>query len=36
MLCSARYNRPVWLTEFAVGSGADRAANDAFMSKALP
>ena len=31
-----KYNRKVWLTEFAVGSGKDRAANDAFAQKVLP
>ena len=31
-----KYNRPVWLTEFSVGSGADRTKNDAFMANILP
>ena len=31
-----RYNRQIWLTEFSVGNGAGRAANDAFCSKVLP
>lgn len=30
------YNRQIWLTEFSVGNGAGRAANDAFCSKVLP
>jgi hypothetical protein len=32
----AKYGRKVWLTEFSVGSGAGRAANDRFMAAALP
>ena len=32
----AKYKRKVWLTEFAVGHGKDRATNDAFMQKVLP
>ena len=31
-----KYGRQIWLTEFSVGSGAGRAANDAFMAKVLP
>jgi hypothetical protein len=31
-----RYGLRVWLTEFSVGSDADRAANDAFARAALP
>jgi len=31
-----KYGRKVWLTEFAVGNGKNRAANDAFMQEALP
>ena len=31
-----RYGRRVWLTEYAVGRTADRAANDAFMKASLP
>ncbi len=35
--CGARrYGRRVWLTEYAVGRTADRAANDAFMKASLP
>ena len=32
----ARYGRKVWITEFSVGNGAGRAANDKFMSEVLP
>ena len=32
----AKYGRQVWLTEFSVGSGAGRAANDKFMGEVLP
>lgn len=31
-----KYNKKVWLTEFSVGSGQGRAANDAFAQKVLP
>jgi hypothetical protein len=31
-----KYGRRIWLTEFAVGSGKDRAANDKFMGEVLP
>ena len=31
-----KYKRKVWLTEFSVGSGKDRATNDAFARKVLP
>ena len=31
-----KYGRQLWLTEFSVGSGKDRAVNDAFMTKILP
>eukprot|EP00041_Stephanoeca_diplocostata_P025265 m.657427 g.657427 ORF g.657427 m.657427 type:complete len:475 (+) comp22713_c0_seq3:392-1816(+) len=31
-----RYKRTVWLTEFAVGDGKNRAANDAFAKEVLP
>jgi len=31
-----KYNRKVWLTEFAVGFGKDRATNDAYMKELLP
>jgi hypothetical protein len=31
-----RYGKKVWLTEFSVGSGGGRAANDDFLAKVLP
>eukprot|EP00040_Diaphanoeca_grandis_P040301 m.261667 g.261667 ORF g.261667 m.261667 type:complete len:313 (+) comp42776_c0_seq1:85-1023(+) len=31
-----KYGRKIWLTEFAVGNGRDRTANDNFMKAALP
>ena len=31
-----KYGRRIWLTEFSVGSGADRAVNDKFAKEALP
>ena len=31
-----KYGRKIWLTEFAVGNGADRESNDKFLAKALP
>jgi hypothetical protein len=31
-----KYGRKVWLTEFSVGSGKGRSANDAFMEQILP
>jgi len=31
-----KYNRKLWLTEFSVGYGKDRAHNDAFMKTILP
>ena len=30
------YGRPIWLTEFSVGSGANRSRNDAFAKQVLP
>ena len=33
---ATKYGRPIWLTEFAVGSGKDRARNDAFLAAVLP
>jgi hypothetical protein len=32
----AKYGVPIWLTEVAVGSGADRTVNDAFAKELLP
>ena len=31
-----KYGRKIWLTEFAVGNGAARERNDAFLRNALP